>query len=314
MKACTSDYNRMKPNRFTTLLGVIACFILAACQSRAPVTVEQWEVGTSSLMLDDWSQDEFVRLADEGIRYLELYMGSQRDKSDSEISEWVADIKSKSDSAGIEVRSVHLPFGRTLDISSLNDEDRLTTIEEHKRLMALLQPLSIKVYVIHGSFEPILDEEREERLARSIDALRILTEEVKQYGAELALEVLPRTCLANTSDEILRILGEGGNGLRGCFDSNHMLQESPQDFVAKVGDAITTVHISDFDFVDEKHWIPGRGQIDWNAVIAELEAIGYQGPWMYEVVRRQSDDPQVTTEDLVTTWATLREAYLESKN
>ena len=40
-----------------------------------------------------------------------------------------------------------------------------------------------------------------------------------------------------------------------------------------------TLHVSDFDGVDERHWMPGKGIVDWNDVIAALVEVGYEGPF-----------------------------------
>lgn len=300
-------------NRFVGWYGAAASILLlGSCSGVVQQNVEEWKVGTSSLMLDEWSQEEFDTFAANGIQLLEIYLGSQHGKSDEEVAEWVEMVKSRTDSAGIQVWSIHLPFSRSLDISATDAEARSITIEEHRRVMRLFQPLGIQTYVIHGSFEPVADDERDVRMNNAKASLRLLTDEVRDYGAQLAIEVLPRTCIGNTSGEIIDILDSVENGLKVTFDSNHMLQETPEEFVDRVGDAITHVHISDYDAVDEKHWVPKRGVIDWNRVIAELVDIGYDGPWMYEVVRRNTDDPAVTTKDLVENWAQLRNEYHEA--
>ena len=44
-----------------------------------------------------------------------------------------------------------------------------------------------------------------------------------------------------------------------------------------------TTHISDHDYENERHWLPGEGKINWNALIGALEKIGYRGVFNYEV-------------------------------
>ena len=51
----------------------------------------------------------------------------------------------------------------------------------------------------------------------------------------------------------------------------------------KLADRIVTVHISDYDFINERHWLPGEGKNDWNALFAKFQEIDYNGVWMYEV-------------------------------
>ena len=37
------------------------------------------------------------------------------------------------------------------------------------------------------------------------------------------------------------------------------------------------------DLIDEKHWLPGEGKVDWPAIIKALSDACYQGPWLYEI-------------------------------
>jgi len=71
--------------------------------------------------------------------------------------------------------------------------------------------------------------------------------------------------------------------LRACFDTNHLLNEKVTDFIKNVGDKIITTHISDYDFVNERHWLPGEGDIDWLELAKALEEINYNGVWLYEL-------------------------------
>jgi sugar phosphate isomerase/epimerase len=50
-----------------------------------------------------------------------------------------------------------------------------------------------------------------------------------------------------------------------------------------VGEKIVTLHVSDYDGIDERHWLPGEGCIDWQALRAALCEVGYDGVWMYEL-------------------------------
>jgi sugar phosphate isomerase/epimerase len=98
----------------------------------------------------------------------------------------------------------------------------------------------------------------------------------------VAVEDLPRTCLGRNSDEILELIG-AHDALRVCFDTNHLLGENPVDFICKLKGKIITTHVSDYDFINERHWLPGEGDLDWNAIFGALREIGYDGAWLYEL-------------------------------
>jgi len=282
--------------------------------------VKSWKVGTSSGVFTDYSQNEFDVFKTSGIKYVELGLSVFRNKSAKECEDWIKDFKQKADNAGIEIWSIHLPFGKVQDISSVKNEDRNNMIAECSRLMALLKPLNPHKFVIHPSSEPISDDERPIRLENCISSLKILTEEVKKYNAQLVVEDLPRTCLGNNSEEILTIVKAVGNGLGVCFDSNHLLKETPEKFAGNVGNLIASVHISDYDGIDERHWLPGEGIINWNNVISTLAKNGYMGPFMYETSRRKpapdatTEEGKLTSMDLFNNFQELKNNFIKSLN
>ena len=71
--------------------------------------------------------------------------------------------------------------------------------------------------------------------------------------------------------------------MRVCCDTNHLLSENLPDFIRRIGNKIVTLHVSDYDGIDEKHWLPGEGILDWQEVLTALSEIGYNGPWLYEM-------------------------------
>jgi sugar phosphate isomerase/epimerase len=163
-------------------------------------------------------------------------------------------------------------------------------------------PLKAKKLVIHGSYEisrPIPAAERQARIAASRKSLAALAGKAKTLNAQLALECLPRSCLGNTSQEI-QILADGIPSLGICLDTNHLLQEKNEDFISAIGSRIVTLHISDYDRSDEKHWLPGQGVNDWNAIVKTLQDKGYRGPFLFE--------SRGTPEEKMAIWKRIRDA------
>ena len=48
-----------------------------------------------------------------------------------------------------------------------------------------------------------------------------------------------------------------------------------------------TLHLSDYEFGDEEHWVPGEGKIDWKELLELLEKYDYEGPLMFEVTKHK---------------------------
>lgn len=202
--------------------------------------------------------------------------------------------------ADVKVATVHCPFGGNLDISILDDSVRETGLGTLNESIALAEDLGAPMVVVHASAEPIADSERPKRVARSRESLASVADRCRKAGIRVAVELLPRTCLGNTVDELLELL----NGLPEetfgvCLDVNHLMDRYTElpDTVRRLGDRLFTLHLSDYDGVDEKHWMPGEGVIDWRGFMLALQQLGYTGPFNYEA-KPHGDTPAEKIRDL----------------
>ncbi len=223
-------------------------------------------------------------LAAAGIRELELSSGAAAPFFDElDFPHKARAIAALADSCGVTISSVHLPFA---PFSEIDPADRDAAVREHAvrlqtELLDAAGDAGIRLAVIHPSGEPYREEERAERLALAADTVARLTDAAGGAGVTLCLENLPRTCLCRTSDEMLYFLSRIP-ALRVVFDTNHSLTEDNVHYIRAVGDRIVTLHVSDYDFIDEKHWLPLEGKNDWGAILGALEEVGYRGRFLYE--------------------------------
>ena len=185
--------------------------------------------------------------------------------------------------AGLELWSVHIPFTR-IDLASPIEEERKRDVEIVKGFIDDIAEAGVGRAVIHPGFEVKYDSPREVR----IDACRRSFYEVTEYGLRkgvtVCIEDLPRDCIGNTIAEMKEIVSCHPD-LKIVFDTNHLLQDDPIEFIKVFGDRIVTLHVSDYEFTDERHWMPGEGKNDWNGIINVLREAGYKGPWLYELGR-----------------------------
>ena len=185
---------------------------------------------------------------------------------------------------GVEITSLHLPFLPfvRLDPASPFAAVRKNVVEKQTELLRACGEAGIKLAVIHPSAEPYPEPARPRLLEASIDTLGKLCEAARENGVTLLAENLPRTCLGRTSDEMLRFL-RAIPELRAVFDTNHSLKEDNVHFIRALGDKILSLHVSDYDFVDERHLLPLEGKNDWEAILSALEEVGYEGRFLYEL-------------------------------
>lgn len=294
-----------------SIIVIAAIFVLvsfSSCvksdQGSDPESVENWILGTSVSIREEFSPETFIQLKDAGIDYAELGLRAPQFYADSsEREKFCRQVKEAASEAGVRIWSIHIPYGKQWDISDPFETVRQDVIKRHEKLFEIFEFLQPQKAIIHPSFEPNPPEEHETRMEACRKSLSVLAAEAKTYGVELVIECLPRTCLGNSSEEILWLL-EGNENLGVCCDVNHLLKETPEEFIQKVGRRITTLHISDYDGLDERHWPPGKGIIDWNLVIGNLLAVDYSGPFLLEY----RDSP----ENKEAKWKELKRNFIQS--
>ena len=190
--------------------------------------------------------------------------------------------------ARFRINSVHLPFGRTLDLSQPDESSRAQAAEETANHLHRASLLGAPLAVVHPSAEPIGDQERTDRLDAARRSFTYLEKAAARFGMRLAVECLPRSCLGHTAVELASIIDHVDPAVIGaCIDVNHLNLREPDiaAAVAVLAPRLLTLHCSDNDGEDERHWLPGSlgGVVDWPAFLGALRSGGYTGPFMYEV-------------------------------
>lgn len=253
--------------------------------------IKDLKTGASCCFYGKLDSELMKRYKDGGVDCIELSFSYKYFYGELDLIHRAAEIKEDARRCGLELWSVHLPFSGDLDISHFDDEKRRFTMKTNLELIDAAAEAGISVAVVHPSSEPIADTDRQKRLAYSKSNLRILAEKAKDAGMRLAVENLPRTCLCNHSRDVSFML-DGIDDLYVAYDTNHLLMQDNAEFIAAVGGRIITLHVSDYDFVDERHQMPLEGKNDWKAIIEALDDAGYRGPWMYEVGSRGVYEPR----------------------
>lgn len=182
----------------------------------------------------------------------------------------------------VNLWSFHLPFWPFSEIDISKPEIARKSVEYLKGYIDKASKIGVDKFIIHASGEPIEDGERGVRMETAKKSLCALATYAAERGACVLVENLPRTCLGRNSSEILELLG-AHKDLKACFDTNHLLGQDYVDFIHAIGKNIATTHISDYDFKDERHWLPGEGKIDWQRLIGALADVGYDEMWLYEI-------------------------------
>lgn len=240
-----------------------------------------WPVSVS-LNRKELNAERLAEFALAGVRHIE-FTGSEI----ADFEDFLRDPRAGYDPAannGIKIRSVHLPFlpFEEIDPASGNAAVGSRFLETQRGIVKAAASVGIEIAVVHPSAEPYSEEERPVRLACVIERLSELKKITDEYGIKLAVENLPRTCIGRDIREMTAILA-AIDGLYACFDTNHSLKDDNVEFVRALGSRIIALHVSDYDFINERHRMPFDGKNDWKGIMNALKEAGYSGTWNYEV-------------------------------
>ena len=223
----------------------------------------------------------FHTLAEGGIKYVEVSMGSE----DSKVFDFKA-ARKWADNAGVNLWTFHLPFKpfNELDISSADTKMRHDSVDYTAELIKKAADVGFDKFVVHsgGITKRLTQEEVDTRLNCACESYAALAEIAAQSGGTVLVENLPPVCVGKDIAEVEKLISADPR-LRVCFDSNHFLPGDPAEYVRYFRDKIASVHISDYDHINERHWLPGEGKNNWQDIYSALCEVGYKGPWLYEI-------------------------------
>ena len=259
--------------------------------------MDKLRLGISSCGMQELTEQNFIDMKNAGVKELELSFKPEK----YTVLDWKG-IKEKADKYGINLWTLHLPFGPfdKINPADSNPEVNNNTVSYLGDLIKKGAEIGIKIAVIHPSGEPIEEKDRENQLDTAGKTLSKLADIAEKYDVTIAVEDLPRTCLGRDSYDIKKLISYDER-LRVCFDTNHLPEQDNVEFIKDIGNKIITTHVSDYDKLNERHWVPGEGIVAWVELIKALEEIGYEGPILYELgfsAPSSIDRRQLTLEDI----------------
>lgn len=213
-------------------------------------------------------------------------------------------IKKMADEYGIHLWSFHLPFKpfNKIDISASDKQWRKESVQYLAEILKRAADIGLDKFVLHsgGITKRLTQKEVDDRLNYACESYAEMAEIADREGGVICVENLPPVCVGKDISEVRKLVS-ADDRLKVCFDTNHLLPGDAGEFIRAFADKIITLHVSDYDFINERHWLPGEGKQDFQGILSALKDIGYKGPWLYEVTFGQPGvrERLLTCEDFV---------------
>lgn len=209
-------------------------------------------------------------------------------------------LKATADSFGYTISQGHLSFLERQGFPGFLVEDG--ALERLKPELDMFAAAGISKAVLHLGGGKELPEE--ERYARWIKYVSILSQYVEGTGVTLCLENLPSIKPTRTAESLLQVISDAGDkNLAICLDTGHLhltnsrghTNQSHSSFIRTAGDYLQALHIVDNNGLGDTHQMPfsARTGVDWVDVMAGLKAIDYKGLFNLEILGERGGTPAI---------------------
>jgi len=185
--------------------------------------------------------------------------------------------------AGIQIWSVHLPFGDAHNLSHLDETARRRAVEYHKYVLERIALAGASVAVIHPGAEA-KEEEIPRMIPLLLDSLEELLPVAERLGVRLGLENMLPHHPGSDFQELRQVVEELGSEWLGvCFDTGHAYVSGQlKEAMEGLKDLIITFHLADNDSTRDMHLQPPYGTIPWDDFLSIFRTMNFQSPIVVE--------------------------------
>lgn len=187
----------------------------------------------------------------------------------------------------IEPYSFHAPFADHIDITALETEQRQVAFREICSAVEAAAELGARYFVLHPGPErsDLARHERLDRMDNAAEVLERVAGRCRELGVLLVLENMLPHLFSGQVRDLLWLLGSLKTTEVGvCLDTGHaLLSGHLESVVHKLSGHLWMVHASDNRGKYDDHLPPGEGVVDWEALLAQLDAGDFNGVLMLEL-------------------------------
>ena len=188
------------------------------------------------------------------------------------------------------------------DCSSPDEARRRASVENITRCFEPLAALGVQYVVLHptGNYSPeaYTPDTRPARIRQARKSIEELAERAGPMRLRLAWENLPNyggPRPLNSMADLRPLIEDLPAHVGLCVDTTHakIAGHNPAEQMRIAGNRLFCLHLHDCDGKRDCHWVPGKGIIDWPAVLQALDEIKFRGPRTIEVISTDEDSDAV---------------------
>jgi sugar phosphate isomerase/epimerase len=262
------------------------------------VVKRQFGVSTHLYHAQRLNRDHLLEIAAHGFECVEVY--ATRTHFDYHNPSAVADLQGWLADAGLQLRSIHAPtaesfaggrWSGSLSLASADPDARAHAVHETERAIHIARRIPVPVLVAHLGLPRTQTRDaaagpNDSRAAarRSIEELQRVAEPL---GVRIAVEVIPNDL--SGAGSIVHFVESDLDGVGICLDVGHAhLDGDVIDAVETVSEHLIATHVHDNRGHSDDHLLPFDGTIDWAGTLLAVQKVGYDGPFMFEIVPKGS--------------------------
>jgi sugar phosphate isomerase/epimerase len=244
--------------------------------------------GISTLVVQDEDLEPGLqRIKNAGFNEIELLWEPSHFKASEHSTNAVYALMNQLD---LSMRVGHSPI-IDIDLASFDKEKRNASIEVIARSFTVFKELGAESVVVHvnGYSLDYSEENRSASASNSKESILALVDSASDAGIKMALGNLPHRGTSrpfHSMEELQALIMDMPREHVGlCLDTTHarFAGHDPLQQLNVAADRLFTLHLHDTDGDDDRHWVPGRGIIDWDAFIARLSELNFTGSRTLEV-------------------------------
>ena len=201
--------------------------------------------------------------------------------------------------------TMHAPLTSTVKLSAVDEIHRRLAVYEVAAWLSPFADLGGDVVVIHLTGADFSDEASHGiNVEAAVDAARRSVDELYTIADRLGLRIACENLMVRGTPrplcrmEQLRAFVDPYPATVGiCLDTGHAVVNglNPASEARAAGDRLIATHLQDTDGIDDRHWVPGAGRINWDELVSTLHEIDYTGNWTFELSARDSDPGSVAS-------------------